>query len=233
MEIRKYLKRKYYRSHASEVETPVRCRHGGGKRPLVGEVVHHGQHVIVGERLPAHGHHGDVSLGRVKPADVVILPVVALVGVLGLGDNPEQGGVGVGQGLHRAHAAPGAATLQRVGSAAGMSKKSRLRNNIQCFVFCSPDHVLGGELQKVVVHVVDLGVGGHSGTGGEGPAAVAHALVSDLSDDPLVPPVHRLGQVLQSDLLSPRNGEVGVDQGARVEATTGVCGNKLLPLYRN
>ena len=93
--------------------------------------------------------------------------------------------------------------------------------------------MLGGELQKIVVHVVDLGVGGHGGAGGEGPAAAAHALVSDLRDHPLVPPVHGLGQVLQPDLLPPRNGEVGVDQGARVEAATGVCGNKLLPFYRN
>ena len=122
-------------SHASEVETPVRCRHGGGQRPLVGEVVHHGQHVVVWQRLPAHGHHGDVSLGRVKPADVVILPVVALVGVLGLGDNSEQGGVGVGQRLHRAHAAPRAATLQRIRGAAGMSNMSRLRNN-NVVMFC-------------------------------------------------------------------------------------------------
>ena len=83
-------------------------------------MVHHGQHVVVGERLPAHGHHRDVSLGRVKPADVVVLAEVALVGVLRLGDNPEEGGVGVGQGLNRATAATGASTLQRVGGTAAM-----------------------------------------------------------------------------------------------------------------
>ena len=82
--------------------------------------------------------------------------------------------------------------------------------------------MLGGELQEVVVHVVDLGIGGHGGAGGEGPAASAHALVSDWGDDALVPPVHRLGQVLQSDLLPPLRIELGVGQGASVGATTGV-----------
>ena len=87
--------------------------------------------------------------------------------------------------------------------------------------------MLGGELQEVVVHVVDLGVGGHGGAGGEGPAAATSALVSDWGDDPLVPPVHGVGQVLQPDLLPPLRSELGVGQGASVGATTGVCGNKL------
>ena len=92
--------------------------------------------------------------------------------------------------------------------------------------------MLGRELQEVVVHVVDLGVGGHGGAGSEGPAAAAHALVPDLGDGPLLPPVHGLGQVLQPNLLPPRDGEVGVDQGSGVETTAGVGGNKLLPCER-
>ena len=109
-----------YSKHASKVETPVRSSHRGGERALVGQVVHHSQHVIVWECLPAHGHHRDIGLGGVKPADVIVLAEVALVGVLRLGDNPEEGGVGVGQGLNRATAAPSASTLQRVGSTAVM-----------------------------------------------------------------------------------------------------------------
>ena len=102
-------------------------------------------------------------------------------------------------------------------------------------IFCvsAPDHVLGRELQEVMVHVIDLGVGGHGGAGSEGPAAATHALVPDLGDDPLVPPVHGLGQVLQPDLLPPRDGEVGVDQGPGIEAAAGVGGNKLLSFRRN
>ena len=102
-------------------------------------------------------------------------------------------------------------------------------------IFCvsAPDHVLGRELQEVMVHVIDLGVGGHGGAGSKGPAAATHALVPDLGDDPLVPPVHGLGQVLQPDLLPPRDGEVGVDQGSGVETTAGVGSNKLLPLGRH
>ena len=87
--------------------------------------------------------------------------------------------------------------------------------------------MLGGELQELVVHVVDLGVGGHGRAGGERPAAATPTLVPDRSDDPLVPPVHGVGQVLQPDLPPPLWSELGVGQGASVGATTGVCGNKL------
>ena len=100
-------------------------------------------------------------------------------------------------------------------------------------MFCSPDQVLGREIQEVMVHVVDLGVGGHGGAGGEGPAAATNALVPDRSDDPLFPPVHRLRQILQPDILPSLRSEVGVDQRPSVGAPTGVCGNKLLPLQRN
>ena len=48
---------------------------------------------------------------------------------------------------------------------------------IACFVFCSPDQVLGREIQEVMVHVIDLGVGGHGGAGSKGPAAATASLV--------------------------------------------------------
>ena len=40
------------------VVSPVRGGHRGGERALVGEVLHHRHHVVVGQRLPAHRHHG-------------------------------------------------------------------------------------------------------------------------------------------------------------------------------
>ena len=61
-----------------------------------------------------HRLHVCLGLPRVELADVVVLSVLALVGVLGLGHHAEQRGVGVGQGLDGPAAAARAAALQGV-----------------------------------------------------------------------------------------------------------------------
>ena len=63
-----------------------------------------------------------------------------------------------------------------------------------------PDEVLGRKLQQLMAHVIDLGVGGHCGGGSKGPAAAAHALVSDWGDHTLLSPVNLCWQVLKLDV---------------------------------
>ena len=78
-------------------------------------------------------------------------------------------------------------------------------------------------------HVADLGVGGHGGGRGKGPARAAHSLIPDAGDHSLLPPVDLGRQVLQSD-LSPRYREDGVRMELpRVQVTAGVGLDKLLP----
>ena len=77
-------------------------------------MVHCGEHVIMGQSLPAHGHHRHRGLHSVKDAGVGLAVVSAGVGVLLLSDHPEQGGVGVGQGTNAPQTATSAATVQRV-----------------------------------------------------------------------------------------------------------------------
>ena len=83
-------------------------------------MVHSGEHVIMGQSLPAHSHHRHRRLVRVEHTLLIIAlapGVPAGVGVLLLCHHPEQGGVGVGQRGHGPHAAPSAATSQWVGCA--------------------------------------------------------------------------------------------------------------------
>ena len=75
-----------------------------------------------------HRLHVCLSLPRVELADVVVLPVLALVGVLRLGDHAEQRGVGVGQRLDGPAAAARAAALQGVRGTA---------ESIALYVVCS------------------------------------------------------------------------------------------------
>ena len=46
------------------------------------KVVHGGEHVIAGQRLPAHGHHRHRGLPRVEDAGIGGAVVAARVGVL-------------------------------------------------------------------------------------------------------------------------------------------------------
>ena len=81
-------------------------------------MVHHCQHVVVRESLPAHHHHGGLGFSGVELANVVIGAVAALVGIVVLGDCSEQRDVGEGERFDGSLAASGSSTVERVGGAA-------------------------------------------------------------------------------------------------------------------
>merc|ERR1719234_2021007 len=157
------------------VGTPVRSGHRDGGRAGSGKMVHESCSIVVGKSFEAHCHHSGVRGCSVKLAHVVVTSASTCIRIVVFSDNSKERSVGVSKGLNGSHAAASASTLKWVGHTA--------------------DEVLGAQLDQIVSHVVDLGIGSQNGGRSKSPAGATSSLVPHRGDNSLGPPVNRLGEI--------------------------------------
>ena len=80
-----------------------------------------------------------------------------------------------------------------------------------------PDKMLWRQLQKLMRHIIDLGIRSHGRRSCKSPTTSTHSLVPDTGDDPLLSPVHLGRKIFQLDLSSWNiHTPVVIGQGKRL-----------------